>query len=108
MRSCREVPADFHARYSVERKEYLYKIWDAPVRNPLLDGLVLPYKRRLDAGYLDCCAREFLGTHDFIGLDVYKRQAESFGTFRLRNHRGFHLEPGEKYLSRHPTCAIIT
>lgn len=68
VRSCREVPADFHARYSVERKEYLYKIWDAPVRNPLLDGLVLPYKRRLDAGYLDCCAREFLGTHDFIGF----------------------------------------
>lgn len=66
--SCREVPEDFHARYSVERKEYVYKIWDAPVRNPILDGLVLHSRFRLDAEELDRLAREFCGTHDFIGF----------------------------------------
>ncbi len=66
--SCREVPGDFHARYSVERKEYLYKIWDAPVRNPILDGLVFHSRFRLNEAELDGLAREFCGTHDFIGF----------------------------------------
>ena len=66
--SCREVPADFHARYSVAAKEYLYKIWDAPVRSPFLDGLALHNRRRLDEGLLHRCAQEFLGEHDFIGF----------------------------------------
>ncbi|MGI5893372.1 MAG: tRNA pseudouridine(38-40) synthase TruA [Candidatus Merdivicinus sp.] len=66
--SCREVPMDFHARYSVSAKEYLYKIWDAPVRNPFLDGLALHYRHRLNEGLLHQCAQEFLGGHDFIGF----------------------------------------
>ena len=66
--SCREVPADFHARYSVRYKEYLYKIWDAPVRNPFLDGLAYHNRRRLDEELLHRCAQEFLGEHDFIGF----------------------------------------
>lgn len=66
--SCREVPMDFHARYSVQYKEYLYKIWDAPVRNPFLDGLALHNRRRLDEHLMHQCAQEFLGEHDFIGF----------------------------------------
>lgn len=66
--SCREVPADFHARYSVVAKEYLYKIWDAPVRSPFLEGLALHNRRRLDEQLMNQCAQEFLGTHDFIGF----------------------------------------
>lgn len=66
--SCREVPEDFHARYSAKWKEYLYKIWDGPVRNPFLEGLALHHRRRLDEELLDRCAQEFLGTHDFIGF----------------------------------------
>ncbi len=65
---CREVPLEFHARYSVAAKEYLYKIWDAPVRSPFLEGLALHNRRRLDEALLDRCAQEFLGTHDFIGF----------------------------------------
>ena len=68
VKSCREVGPEFHARYSVKKKEYLYKIWDAPIRNPLLDGLVLHNRRRLDEALLNRCAQEFLGTHDFIGF----------------------------------------
>lgn len=66
--SCRQVPENFHARYSVERKEYVYKIWDAPVRNPILDGLVLHSRYRLEEKELDVLAHEFCGTHDFIGF----------------------------------------
>ena len=83
--SCREVPMDFHARYSVQYKEYLYKIWDAPVRNPFLEGMALHNRRRLDEKLMDRCAREFLGEHDFIGFcssggkthDTVRRMAEA-------------------------------
>ena len=66
--SCREVPADFHARYSVAAKEYLYKIWDAPVRSPFYDGLMLMHPYPLDEALMDRCAKEFIGTHDFRGF----------------------------------------
>ena len=36
---CREVPAEFHARYDCVGKEYLYRIWNSAVRNPFWDGL---------------------------------------------------------------------
>ena len=66
--SCREVPGDFHARYNVCWKEYTYQIWNAPVRNPFLDGMALQYKYPLDAQLMDRCAAEFVGTHDFRGF----------------------------------------
>ncbi|MBR6790955.1 MAG: tRNA pseudouridine(38-40) synthase TruA [Oscillospiraceae bacterium] len=68
VRSCREVPADFHARYSVKWKEYVYCIWNHPVKNPFLNGMAMHYKYPLDAGLMDRCAKEFIGTHDFSGF----------------------------------------
>ncbi len=38
VKSCREVPEDFHARYSCKGKEYCYEIWNHPVREPFLRG----------------------------------------------------------------------
>lgn len=32
--AAREVPDDFHARYSAQSKEYLYRIWNSPVDDP--------------------------------------------------------------------------
>ncbi len=66
--SCREVPPDFHARYSVVWKEYTYKIWNGPVRSPFLAGMALMHPYPLDAGLMDRCAREFTGIHDFRGF----------------------------------------
>lgn len=65
---CREVPMDFHARYNVTAKEYLYKIWDDPLPNPFLDGLALHARQKVDADQMHICAQEFLGEHDFIGF----------------------------------------
>lgn len=63
--SCREVAADFHARYSCTGKEYIYKIWNAPVRNPFLEGYALHYPYSLDASLLHHACQGFLGQHDF-------------------------------------------
>lgn len=65
---CREVPLDFHARYSAAGKRYLYKIWNHPVRNPFWEGLALHEPRPLDLERLGRAARCFLGTHDFCGF----------------------------------------
>lgn len=62
---CREVPSDFHARYSCSGKEYVYRIWNHPVRNPFWDRYVLQYPRPLDVDLLNRCAQSYVGTHDF-------------------------------------------
>ena len=63
--SCKEVPLDFHARYSCKGKEYVYKLWNAPVKNPFLEHLAVFYPYPIDAEMLDQAAKAFVGTHDF-------------------------------------------
>ena len=65
---CREVEDGFHARYSCTGKEYLYKIWNSPVRNPFLEGYALHYPYSLDHPLLHSAAQSFIGTHDFSGF----------------------------------------
>lgn len=62
---CREVPQDFHARYSCKGKRYCYRILNSPVRDPFYEGLALHVPHRLDADFLDAQARQFIGRHDF-------------------------------------------
>ena len=65
VRACRPVPDDFHARYSCIGKEYIYQIWNDPVRDPFLDRYVLHYPYPLDDALLHRCAQDYVGTHDF-------------------------------------------
>lgn len=62
---CREVDFDFHARYDCKSKEYIYKIWNSPNKNPFLFNHTLHYKYPLDAEFLSQQAKDFIGTHDF-------------------------------------------
>lgn len=63
-----EVPLDFHARYSCKGKEYIYKIWNKPVRNPFLSGRAFHYWYKLDIDVLNIAAKEYIGTHDFTSF----------------------------------------
>jgi len=63
--ACREVPMDFHARYSCVSKEYEYLIFNKPYRNPFYEGLALHYRRPLDVSLLNRAAGYFVGAHDF-------------------------------------------
>lgn len=63
--SCREVPLDFHARYSCIGKEYIYQIWNGAVRNPFYEGYALQYPYALDVELLNRAAAQYLGEHDF-------------------------------------------
>lgn len=62
---CIEVDYDFHARYDCKSKEYIYRIWNSPNKNPFLYNYSLHYKYPLDAEFLDRQAKAFIGTHKF-------------------------------------------
>lgn len=66
--SCREVPDDFHARYSAKGKRYIYKILNTPLRDPFYDGLALHYPRPIDAAVMNEACRSYIGTHDFAAF----------------------------------------
>lgn len=65
---CKEVPMDFHARYSCKGKEYIYKIWNNKIRNPFLDGYALHYWYPIDVDMLNEVAKEYIGKHDFTSF----------------------------------------
>lgn len=66
--SARQVNDDFHARYSVVKKEYVYKIRTATTRDPFLAGRVLEYGKEISDASLEKMqigASQFVGTHKF-------------------------------------------
>lgn len=66
--SCKEVSDDFHARYSVKSKRYVYRIYNGKIRNPFLEKYAFHYRYPIDEKYLNNEAQAFLGTHDFSGF----------------------------------------
>ena len=62
---CRETAADFHPRYMAKGKRYVYRIWNAPERNPFWQNYSDHRQAPLPVDAMDCAARDFLGTHDF-------------------------------------------
>ena len=62
------VENDFHPRYGVKYKEYLYCIWNRPQRNPFVIDRSWHYPRIIDDKTLEqmnVAASHFCGTHDF-------------------------------------------
>jgi len=62
------VRDDFHARYDVKYKEYLYCIWNAKQRDPFLHGRAWHYPKHIDDNALEqmrLAAKKLEGTHDF-------------------------------------------
>lgn len=66
--SCREVGADFHARYSCKGKTYCYQILCSHLRDPFLEGYAWRVPQSPDQPLLDRAARAFVGRHDFCGF----------------------------------------
>ena len=59
------VQGDFHARYSVKYKEYIYKIHTRPERDAFLSGRAWHVPKELDTDAMKRAAQGFVGTHDF-------------------------------------------
>lgn len=66
--SARWVSTDFHARYGVSSKEYVYRIHNAPERDPFLMGRAWHYPRPIsEEGFaaMQTAVRGFVGQQDF-------------------------------------------
>jgi len=80
-----DVGADFHARYSCKGKEYIYKINNAPVRNPFLEGYALHYWHRLDEKKMNEAAQYLTGRHDFTSfctVDPHRQKGDFHRTIK--------------------------
>lgn len=66
--SCKEVSEDFHARYSVKSKEYVYKLYNGKIRNPFYNNYAYHYRYPINVEYLNEQAKAFIGTYDFSGF----------------------------------------
>lgn len=67
---CREVPEDFHARYSCLGKQYSYEIWNSAVRDPFRDRLATEWKWPIDERRMLEDGQPLLGTHDFASFQA--------------------------------------
>ncbi|MDO4566752.1 MAG: tRNA pseudouridine(38-40) synthase TruA [Oscillospiraceae bacterium] len=73
----REVPEDFHARYSALEKVYIYRVYNSRVMDPFLLGRALQFAPHIDERKLDGISKAFVGTHDFRAFCSIKTDAES-------------------------------
>ncbi len=62
-----KVSNHFHARFSVKKKEYVYKI-NIGEYNPLMRNYVYQYNRKLDVDKMKEAIKYFEGTHDFTSF----------------------------------------
>lgn len=65
------VPTDFHPRYGVAEKEYVYRILNRPVRDPFESGRAYHLPKPLGADALlrmQSAAVQLLGAHDFTAF----------------------------------------
>jgi tRNA pseudouridine38-40 synthase len=90
VKNIKEVPADFHARYSVRSKVYEYRIWNHPCRSPLVAGRVFHVPYPLDLAKMRKAAKVFTGKHNFqsfTSVSVMKK-----GSTCVRTIKGFQIK----------------
>ena len=73
----REVPEDFHARYSARSRTYRYLLLNEPVAPAALHGRVGWFHRPLDEGAMAEAARRLVGERDFSAFRDAQCQANS-------------------------------
>lgn len=71
------VDAEFHARFSAERRSYQYWLQVSPVAPAVLAGKVGWYHRPLDLNAMRAAAAMLLGEHDFSAFRAAECQAKS-------------------------------
>lgn len=62
---CKYVPDDFHARYDISSKEYVYKIYNDKYMSPFYNRYMLFHPHRLNLELMNRAASLICGKHDF-------------------------------------------
>ncbi len=73
----REASQEFHARFSVERKTYVYSVIISGVERPLHRRFRIRCRRRPDVHSMNACARFIVGENDFAAFTASGADTES-------------------------------
>jgi tRNA pseudouridine38-40 synthase len=60
-----EAEPNFHPRFDATSRTYRYRLWQAPVQNPLGRNRQWHVRERLDTAAMERAAAQLLGEHDF-------------------------------------------
>ena len=80
VKSAEVVVDDFHPRYDVKYKEYVYRIYNSPTRSPMEVGRAWHIPQRIDEHALEkmqSAADAFVGEHDFSAFMASGSSVES-------------------------------
>lgn len=77
IKNIQTVTDDFHARFNVRAKEYIYKI-NMGEYNPLEKDYVYQYNKRLDVVEIERALKYLEGTHDFKSFSKADEEKEDF------------------------------
>lgn len=80
VRNAYEVPEDFHARFSACEREYLYRIYNGPVRSPFMMYRAMWVNFPLDLSYVNESLSCLVGERDFASF--CKKKSADEGTVR--------------------------
>ncbi len=75
--SAQEKENDFHPRYDVKSKEYVYLIQNSGERDPFMADRCLFYPKRLDVEKMNEAALKFVGEQDFASYMASGSKVES-------------------------------
>lgn len=78
VRESREVPADFHARFSAKEKTYRYQFYCKRVMSPFYRRYACHVPYKVDQEAMAEAAAYFVGEHDFRGFCAAATPAENF------------------------------
>lgn len=76
VKGCREVPLDFHARYSACGKQYVYGMYTGN-KDPFDERYYLHLDSKPDIKLMNDFAKTIIGEHDFYGFSSSGRSAEN-------------------------------
>lgn len=65
LQSLAQAEADFHPRYDAASRTYEYRLYAAPVRQPLLNNTAWHVPHLLDLTLMQRAAESLIGSHDF-------------------------------------------
>ncbi|MEG2028605.1 MAG: tRNA pseudouridine(38-40) synthase TruA [Bacilli bacterium] len=77
IKSILEVNDNFHARFNVRAKEYIYKI-NMGEYNPIEKDYIFQYNRKLDIVEMERALKYLEGTHDFTSFSKTDEDKEDF------------------------------
>jgi tRNA pseudouridine38-40 synthase len=71
------VPPTFHARFSASKREYIYAIYNHPLRSPFIFKKAMWINYKVDMDYLKDVSRYFIGEKDFASFCKKKSSTEN-------------------------------